>query len=168
MMHLSLVLASTFLAVAVPALGAPSQPMPQANFGTIPSFYACSNWNWGPPCFLVEFPLNTCQNFADDFQNSLSSFGPAVGYTCSLYTGLNCQDANPQIVWYPGANKVADNDLVKSYNCSKSSPEEFDPVVSVTAAVTIASIPATSAAAPAASVTKTTGTTTTSAAAKTS
>ncbi|KAJ7588459.1 hypothetical protein C8J56DRAFT_890250 [Mycena floridula] len=54
------------------------------------NMYFCQNPGWVDPCFEAKFTNDQCQNFDRGFDNTISSFGPTQGVSCTLFADPNC------------------------------------------------------------------------------
>ncbi|KAF7356044.1 Short chain dehydrogenase [Mycena venus] len=52
--------------------------------------FICTDTNFGGDCTNYGFFANQCSNLPVAFNDNISSFGPDVGWSCTMYTNPNC------------------------------------------------------------------------------
>ncbi|KAI0811783.1 hypothetical protein GGR55DRAFT_641775 [Xylaria sp. FL0064] len=81
--------------------------------------YVCQNAPWVAPCSNEAVNTGVCYNFINGYDNSISSIGPDVGTTCTIYDGTNCGGASFSFT-NPGLSDLTSvgwNDAASSIRC---------------------------------------------------
>ncbi|KAJ6613942.1 hypothetical protein B0H10DRAFT_2046765 [Mycena sp. CBHHK59/15] len=80
--------------------------------------FICTDANFAGDCTNYGFFVDQCSNFPDEFQDDISSFGSDAGWSCTMYTDINCNGdtytgTNPGFATLPAFL----NDVFSSVHC---------------------------------------------------
>ncbi|KAJ6550929.1 hypothetical protein B0H10DRAFT_1802301, partial [Mycena sp. CBHHK59/15] len=82
--------------------------------------FICTDANFAGDCTNYGFFADQCSNFPGEFQDDISSFGPDAGWSCTMYTDINCNGdtytgTNPGFATLPAFL----NDAFSSVRCER-------------------------------------------------
>ncbi|KAF8189035.1 hypothetical protein BJ912DRAFT_967767 [Pholiota molesta] len=81
--------------------------------------YVCTDFDFTGDCVNFAFEVYFCYTFDSPFQDSISSFGPDVGFFCTTYVDAGCQGLSYTAV-NPGFSTLPPgiNDQISSFVCA--------------------------------------------------
>ncbi|KAF7363011.1 Short chain dehydrogenase [Mycena venus] len=80
--------------------------------------FICTDANFSGDCTNYGFFDDQCSNFPDEFNDDISSFRPDAGWSCTMYTGINCTGDTFRGILEP-AGPGFFNDAFSSVRCER-------------------------------------------------